>query len=57
MLYWIQIRTKGKPWHEFEVVLLEKVPGGSGIVGADIVLLEHVMLVATKIGHNVKSKD
>ena len=30
--------------------MLERVPGGSGSVGAGIVLLEHVM-------HNVKSKD
>ena len=57
MLYWIQFRTKGKPWHEFEVVLLEMVPGGSCIVGADIVLLEHVMIETAKIGHNMKSKD
>jgi hypothetical protein len=38
-------------------VLLEKVHGGSGSVGAGIVLLEHVILVMTKIGHNVRSKD
>ena len=38
-------------------MLLEKIPGGSGGVGAGIVLLEHVMLVTAKIGHNVKSKD
>ena len=57
MLYWIQIQTEGKPWHEFEVVLLEKVPGGYRSVDEDIVLLEHVMLVTAKIGHNVKSKD
>ena len=38
-------------------VLLEKVPGGSGSVGAGIILLEHVVLVTAKIGLNVKSKD
>ena len=37
-------------------MLLEKVPGGSGSVGAGTVLLERVMLVTAKIGHNVKSK-
>ena len=29
---------------------------GAGSVGESIVLLEHVMLVMAKIGHNVKSK-
>ena len=38
-------------------VLLETVPGGSGIVGIGIVLLEHVMLVTAKMRHNVKLKD
>ena len=38
-------------------MLLEKVPGGTGSVGKDIALLEHVMLVTARIGHNVKSKD
>ena len=38
-------------------MLLEKVPGGSGSVGAGIVLLEHVLLVTATLGHNVKSKD
>ena len=52
MLCWIQIRTDGRPWYDFDVVLLEKVPAGSGSV-----LLEHVMLVKDKIGHNVKSKN
>ena len=47
--YWIQIRT--------DVLLLNKVPGGSSSVDASIVLLEHVMLVTAKIVHNVKSKD
>ena len=50
MLYWIQIWTEGRPWHDSDVVLLEKVL-------LDIVLLEHVMLEMAKIGHNVKSKD
>ena len=53
----IQIRTEGRPWHDSDVVLLEKVLVGSGSVGAGIVLLEHVMLVTAIIGHNVKSKD
>ena len=48
VLYWIQIRTEGRPWHDSDVVLLEKVSGGSD---AGIVLLD--MLVTTKIGHNV----
>ena len=52
MLYW-----SARPWHDAHVVLLEKVPGGSGRVGAGIVLLEHVMLVTAKIGQKVKSKD
>ena len=55
MFYWIQIRTEGK--HDCDVVLLEKIPDGSGSVGANIVLLEHLMLVTAKIGHNVTSKD
>ena len=37
VLYLIQIRTKGRPWHDSDVVLLEKVPGGSGSVGAGLV--------------------
>jgi hypothetical protein len=57
VLYWIQIRTEGRPWHGYDVVLLEKVPGDPGSVGAGIVLLEHVILVTAKIGHNVRSKD
>ena len=57
VLYWTQIRADGRRWHDSDVVLLDKVPDGSGSVGAGIVLLEHVMLVAAKIGHNVKSKD
>ena len=57
VLYWNQTRTEGRPWHASDVVLLEKVPDGSGSVVAGIVLLEHVMLVTVKIGHNVKSKD
>ena len=57
VLYWIQIRTEGRPWHYSDIVLLEKVLVGSGSVGAGIVLLEHVILVTAKIGHNVKSKD
>ena len=44
VLYWIQIRTECRPWHDSDV--LEKVPGCSGSVGAGIVLL-----------NNVKSKD
>ena len=63
---YIQICCSYRPWSHFielsldfvpQIVLLEKVPGGSGSVGAGIVLLEHVILVAAKIGHNVKSKD
>ena len=34
VIYWIQIRTDGRPWHGSDVVLLEKVSGGSGSVGA-----------------------
>ena len=49
MLYWIPIWTEGRPWHDSDVVLLEKVPGGSGCVGAGIVLPEHVMLMTAKI--------
>ena len=57
VLYWIPIRTEGRPWHDSDVVLLEKVPGGSISVGVGIVLLEHVMLAMAKIGHIVTSKD
>ena len=56
VLYWIQIRTDGRPWNDFDV-LLEKVPGGFGSVRTDIVLLKHVMLVMDKIEQNMKSKD
>ena len=52
MLCWIQIQTEGRSWHDSDVVLLEKVHGGSGLV-----LLEPVMLVEAKIEHNMKSKD
>ena len=52
---WIQIQTKGRPWHDSDVVLLDTVPGGSGSVGVD--MLEHVILVMAKIGHNEKLKD
>ena len=45
VLYWIQIWTEGRHWHDSDVLLLEKVSGGSDSVGAGIVLLEHVMLV------------
>ena len=41
VLYWFQLRTEGRPWHDSDVVLLENVPGGSGSVGAGIILLEH----------------
>ena len=34
VLYWIQIWTEDWPWHDSDVVLLEKVPDGSGSVGA-----------------------
>ena len=57
MLYWIQIRTEDRPWHDSDVLLMEKVPGGSGSVCAGIVLLEHMMLLMAKIVHNMKTKD
>ena len=57
VIYWIQIRTDGRPWHGSDVVLLDKVSGASGSVGAGKVLLEHMMLVTAKIVYNVKSKD
>ena len=47
MFYWSQSRTEGRPLHDSDVVLQEKVPDGTGSVGAGI----------AKIGHNVKSKD
>ena len=34
MLCWIQI--EGRPWRDTDVVLLEKVPGGSRSMGAGI---------------------
>ena len=49
VLYWIQIRTEGRPRHDSYV--------GSGFADIGIVLLEHVMLVAAKIGQNVKLND
>ena len=49
--------TESKPWHDVNVVPLEKILDDSGGVDAGIVLLEYVMLVTAKIGHNVKSKD
>ena len=49
------MQTEGRPWHDSDVVLLGKVPGGSGSVGGGIVLLEHVMLVSAQIGHNEKT--
>ena len=57
VLYRIQIRTEGRAWNNADIVLLEKVPGGSGSVGESIGLLERVMLVTAKIGYNMKSKD
>ena len=47
MLCWIQI--EGRPWRDTDVVLLEKVPGGSRSMGAGI--------SDASDGHNVKSKD
>ena len=38
-------------------MLLEKVPAGSGSVGAGIVLPELVMVVMARIGHSMKTKD
>ena len=57
VLCWLQIQTEDRPWHHSYIVLMEKVPGCSDSVGAGIVLLEHVMPVTAKIGHNVKLKD
>ena len=50
MLYCVQIRTDGRPWHDSDVVLLENVPGGSSRVGGGIV-------PRAKIVYSVKSKD
>ena len=38
-------------------MLLEKVPAGSGSVGAGIVLPELVMVVMARIGHSMKTKE
>ena len=57
VLYWIQIRTEDRPWHDSDVLLMEKVPGGSGSECEGIVLLEHMMLLMAKIVHNMKTKD
>ena len=55
VLYWIRLRTDGRSWHDSDVVLLAKVPGGSGSKGVSIVLLEHAILMTVKIWHNVNS--
>ena len=51
VLYWIQIRTEDRPWHDSDDVLLES-PWWLWQCGRGPCPLEHVVLVTAKIGSN-----